>query len=184
MRSSMRLFVAASVAAAGLSLAGCNQYKVPQKDMPGGILSGNEYTRTRTTRGTPLENQPSDRVAGNTTGGGAPEVPSEARPRTGPAGTGLPSTNPSASGASATVAPEPMVQPAPTTPPRVPPSATPNPAAPAAGPSNGASPNNTPAPGPQRVPPSGETGTTGAGAGTTAPPVSGGVTGGNNNQSQ
>ncbi|MEO6437113.1 MAG: hypothetical protein ABIP55_15325, partial [Tepidisphaeraceae bacterium] len=44
MRSSIRLFMAASVAVAGLGIVGCAE-SVPQRDAPGGILSGSDYSR-------------------------------------------------------------------------------------------------------------------------------------------
>ena len=48
MRSSLRLFLAASVTVAGMSIAGCkSDDDVPTQSAPGGILSGNEFQRNR-----------------------------------------------------------------------------------------------------------------------------------------
>src|SRR5687767_15809134 len=56
MRSSLRIFLAASVTVAGMSVAGCrNDDDVPVQSAPGGILSGNEFQRNRSSRGTSLD---------------------------------------------------------------------------------------------------------------------------------
>ena len=62
MRSSFKLFVAASVTVAALGI-GCQS--VPDTDAPGGILSGNEFSSQRSARGTTLDHS----IVG--TGGGS-----------------------------------------------------------------------------------------------------------------
>lgn len=52
MRSSLRLLVAASVTVAGLCVAGCS---LPERDAPGGILTGNELTESQASRGVVMD---------------------------------------------------------------------------------------------------------------------------------
>src|SRR6476620_8960639 len=62
MRSSIKLFVAASVSVGALGI-GCQS--VPEKDVAGGILAGNEFSASQSARGTSLDHS----VVG--TGGGS-----------------------------------------------------------------------------------------------------------------
>src|SRR5690349_17581173 len=62
MRSSIKLFVAASVAVAALGI-GCQH--VPEKDVAGGILAGNDFSSQQAARGTSLDHS----IVG--TGGGS-----------------------------------------------------------------------------------------------------------------
>src|SRR5687767_10520147 len=52
MRQSFRIFLASSVTVAALGI-GCQS--VPDSDAPGGIMSGNEFSRNRNARGTMLD---------------------------------------------------------------------------------------------------------------------------------
>src|SRR5215208_2055115 len=63
MRQSIRLFVAASVTVAAMGL-GCQS--VPESDAPGGVLSGNEFARNRSARGTMLDNTSTGPGGGST----------------------------------------------------------------------------------------------------------------------
>src|SRR5947199_314359 len=53
--SSSKLFLAASVALAGVGVWGCSSHSVADKDAPGGVMSGTEYERNRNTRGSGVD---------------------------------------------------------------------------------------------------------------------------------
>src|SRR5205807_4524393 len=53
--TSSKLFLAASVALAGIAVCGCSNQSIPDGDAPGGIMSGTEYERNRNTRGSGVD---------------------------------------------------------------------------------------------------------------------------------
>src|SRR5439155_11789684 len=100
MRRSIKVFFAASVAVAGLGIVGCAE-KVPMKDAPGGVLSGNDFERNRSTRATPVGGNVVDttNVAGTTTG-----QPTSIAPRSAGGGTVTGATGAVGAGAAGTAA--------------------------------------------------------------------------------
>src|SRR5215217_299143 len=91
MRKSIRVFIAASVTVAGLGIAGC-QSEVPQRDAPGGVLSGNDFQRTRATRS-------SSALTGGTTDAHVAGQTQGSYPAAGPAGGGTAPGSSTAAGA-------------------------------------------------------------------------------------
>src|SRR5687768_7634078 len=88
MRQSIRILLASSVTVAALGI-GCQ--RVPDSKAPGGILSGNEFARNRSARGTVLDTSP--------TGPGGSSSIDASHSSAGPTGAGGTTAAGSASGA-------------------------------------------------------------------------------------
>ena len=79
MRSSIKIFLAASVTVAALGVAGCgNSEKVPDASAPGGVLSGSDYDRIRAASRSQYDQ---NALRSNNTAPGSPQT-------AGPSGTG------------------------------------------------------------------------------------------------